>query len=195
MAKIDDGTGTGLQARVTSENRLATEAVVISAEENAIARGEGWQITSGPITFGAATQTAMLYFNNTGVLDVVMDRAVLILGTVTGGTGDWTFQTQRNPNAGTIITNAVAAGVSNSNHGSATVYPGDAYKGVVGDTLTGGTGAPLPLQPASNRTVFPLGRRLPTGASIGWVITPPTGTTNAVAIVVAHAYVDFDSGA
>lgn len=192
MTLINDGSGKGYIAQVSANQRLAVDGVQITGEDDAIRRGEGWQISSTPVSFTGATQSAILYVKNNGSLDLVLDRAVLILGTATGAAAgaDWTFQTLRNPTAGTIVDNAVAAGVSNSNHGSSITPDADTYKGVEGDTLTDGSGAALPIQQDQNRTVFPLGRRLPTGSSIGWRLTPPASTTAATAVLVAHFYYD-----
>jgi hypothetical protein len=191
---IKDGTGGGYLVKVTEGNRLATESVTVKAENDAIRIGDGWQIASGPVSFTAATQTAILYVKNSDSKALILDRAVLVLGTATGGTGDWTIQTLRNPaEDGTIVTNALAAGVSNSNHGSSKIPDAVAYKGVQGDTVDvsgAGTGAPLPIQQGQNRTVFPLGRRLELGSSIAWRLTPPTGTTAATAVIVTHFYYD-----
>ena len=193
---IQDGTGKGYQAKVTSNNRIAVESVAITAEDDAIRIGEGWQISSGPVAFTAATQSAILYIKNEGTLNFVLDRAVLQLGSAVGAgaTDDWTFQVLRNPEqTGTIITNAVPAGISNSNHGSGLAPNAILFRGVQGDTvdLSGiGTGAPLPIQQQSNRTVFPLGRQLPTGSSIAFRLTPPAGTTSATGVLVTHWYYD-----
>lgn len=208
MAKIEDGAGSSRRARVTQERRLAVDSVGVSGEDNAIRVGEGWQIASAGsgapnISFTASQQTAMLYFDNTGELDIVVDRVVVILGTATGGTGDWSFRLVRNPTGGTIIDNAVAAGVSNSNHGSAVAYPGVAYRGVTPvstgtagtdyDTLTGGSGAVQPLKQTIDRVILPVGRRIPRGFSLGCLLTPPSGTTAATALIVAHVFIDRDS--
>lgn len=191
---IKDGSGGGYLAKVTAGNRLTTESVTVKAENDAIRIGDGWQIASGPVSFTSATQSAILYLKNSDAKALILDRAVLVLGTATGGSGDWTIQTLRNPEAsGTLVSNAVAAGVSNSNHGSSKIPDAEAFRGVEGDTvdLSGaGTGAPLPIQQASNRTVFPLGRRLEIGSSIAWRLTPPTGTTAATAVLVTHFYYD-----
>lgn len=189
---ISDGAGKGYIAQVSANRRLATDSIVITGEDDAIRRGEGWQIASGPVSFTSATASAILYVKNTGELDLVLDRAVLVLGTAVGANADadWTFQTLRNPTAGTIIDNALAAGVSNSNHGSGLTPRADTYKGVQGDTFTDGSGAPLPIIQSLARSTFPLGRRLPTGSSIGWKLTPPTGTTSATAVLVTHFYYD-----
>ena len=195
MSIILDGKGRGYRAAVTPDQRLRTESVTIDPEDDAIRVGEGWQIATGPINFTSDAASGILYMKNLGSLDLVLDRAVLLLGSVTGGAGDWTFQTLRNPDeSGTIITNAVDAGISNSNHGSQKLPDAVYFKGVPGDTLTGGTGAPLPIQQASNRTVYPFGRRLPLGSSIGFKLTPPSGTTAATAVLVTHVYYDQTDG-
>jgi hypothetical protein len=216
MAIIDDGTGSNRSVRVTSENRLSVDSVIFRAEENAIRRGEGWQIASavpgvGHIQFDGAAgaggvTTAMLYFDNQDPLDMILDRLVVVLGSAAGATGDWFLQPVRNPSlVGATISNP--AGVSNSNHGNSKAFPGTALRslspvdggGVAGtdfDTITGGTGAVLPIQTQSNRTVLPLGRRLPQGQSFGVRLTAPPGITGTVAaLVVAHVYLDFDTGA
>jgi hypothetical protein len=191
---LKDGTGGGYFAQVTQNNRLATESIVITGEDDSIRVGEGWQISSKPVAFTAATQSAILYVKNTDSRNFVLDRAVLVLGTPTGGVGDWTFRVMRNPEAtGTIVTNALDAGISNSNHGSSRVPSGDIFRGVQGDTvdLAGlAGGSPLPIQQTSNRTVFPLGRQLPTGTSIAFQLTPPGSTTAATAVIVTHWYYD-----
>lgn len=192
---IQDGTGTGDRLRVTSFNRLLAQSVTITEEDDAIQRGEGYQIASGPVSFTSSTASSILYTKNDDDRDFVIDRCVLILGSAVGAgtTDDWTFQVLRNPTAGTLIDNAVTAGISNSNHGSANIPAGLNYKGVQGDTLTDGTGAAQPIKQSIDRIILPLGRRLPKGTSIGFKLTPPTGTTSATALVVTHWWYDEDT--
>ena len=193
---IKDGTGGGYLAKVTANNRLASEAIVITGEDDAIRVGEGWQISSKPVVFTAGTASAILYVKNTDSRNFVLDRAVLILGYASGAGAaeNWTFRVMRNPEeSGTIVSNALAAGISNSNHGSSKQPAGLLYRGVQGDTvdLAGiAGGAPLPIQQESNRTVYPLGRQLPTGTSIAFQLTPPASTTSATAVLVTHWYYD-----
>jgi len=189
MTILVDGNGRGYSAQVTAQNKLAVDAVSTRAEEAAIREGEGWQIASGLVAFTGDASSAVLWFKNTGAADIVLDRAVLVLSS-SDGTGDWRFQTLRNPTVGTIVSSALAAGISNSNHGSAKLPDASVYRGVEGDTLTDGSGVPLPIQQSQNRVVFPLGRRLTTNTSIGFVVTPPPGNTAASAVVVGHIYND-----
>jgi hypothetical protein len=193
---IKDGTGGGYFAKVTELNRLAVEAVTITGEDDAIRVGEGWQISSKPVVFTSSAASAILYVKNTDARNFVLDRAVLILGYASGAGAaeNWTFRVMRNPEeSGTIVSNALAAGISNSNHGSSKQPAGLLYRGVQGDTvdLAGiAGGAPLPIQQESNRTVYPLGRQLPTGTSIAFQLTPPASTTSATAVLVTHWYYD-----
>ena len=193
---IQDGTGTKLKLKVTNANRALVQSVVITEEDDAITRGEGYQIASGTQSFTGATETGILYIKNNDDRDFVLDRAVLILGSAVGAgsTDDWTFTVLRNPTAGTTITNESNAGISNSNHGSANTPNVDAYKGSEGDTITDGSGAPQPIKQSIDRIILPLGRRLPKGTTIGFKITPPDRTTSAKALVVTHWWYDDTTG-
>lgn len=192
---IQDGTGTKRKLRVTGENRALVQAVIITEEDNAIVRGDGYQIASTPVSFTGANKTAVLYTKNDDARDFVLDRAVLILGSAVSASADqdWTFQVLRNPTSGSIIDNAVSAGISNSNHGSANTPNGLNYKGVEGDTFVDGGGAPQKIKQSIDRIILPLGRRLPKGTSIGFNLTPPVGTQSAQALVVTHWWYDNDT--
>ena len=193
MAMIEDGLGTGLRAQVNAKNRMVVEAVTFDREDDAISSGVGYQLTSGPVSYtSGGTPAAVFYMKNQEDVDVVLDRVVLMIGTATGATGDWSHRIIRNPTGGTLISNAVPGGISNSNHGSANILNGgtDIYKGLESDTITGGTGVPLPIQVQSNRILFPIGRRIPKNSSFAIEITPPAGTTAATSVTVCHVFVD-----
>lgn len=192
---IQDGTGTKTKLRITGANRALVQAVTISEEDDAIVRGEGYQIASGTVSFTGATTTGVLYIKNNDDRDFVLDRAVLILGSAVGASSDqdWTFTVLRNPTAGTTITNQLNAGISNSNHGSNNTPNAISYRGVEGDTITDGGGAAQPIKQSIDRIILPLGRRLPKGTSIGFRITPPTGVTSTKALVVTHWWYDDDT--
>ncbi len=192
---IQDGTGSKVKLKINSENRAEVQAIILDQEDDAIAKGEGYQIATGSVTFTGSAASAILYVRNEDDTDFILDRAVLVLGSSSGATSteDWTFQVLRNPlAAGTLVSNAVNAGISNSNHGSANIPLAFCYRGVEGDTIIGGTGAPLPIQQQSNRTVFPLGRRLPKGSSIAFRLTPPASNVNVKAVLVTHFYYGFN---
>ena len=196
MARIEDGTGFGYTAKVDSANRLAVSSSTVDEESFAASDGEAWAIGSGLLTYTGVSNAALLYFRNDSARQLVVDRFRLMLGTVTGGTGDWLLTIYRNPTAGTIITNASAAGITNINHGSSSTPDGLAYKSsfatitaVNFDTMTGGTGSQFPIRSnEEGQLVIEAGRILPTGASIGILLQPPAGTTSANVNVVARTY-------
>ena len=190
MPAILDGTGAGFRAKVNSLNQLKTSSVSEDAEAFATDLGDAYQIVSGRLTLTTANPSAVLYVQNLDTRNFVLDRVVLVCGTSTGGAGnDWGFQTQRNPTGWTIISTATPAVVSNSNHSSAQTPNSLNYAGAEGLTRTGGTGVTLPIRDSiAARQTFPLGRVIGQGASIGWVVTPPSGNTSCDVVVVAHFY-------
>lgn len=199
--EIRDGKGSGRRLSINRLNRAETESVTFDREDDAIQRGLGYQITSGPVTFTAGTTASgVLYFKNKEDVDCVLDRVVLMIGTSVAGTvtGDWTHRIVRNPTGGTLISGATPAGISNSNHGSNNVLNGGdcIYSGTEGTTITGGAGAPLPVQQTNNRIVFPVGRRIPKGSSFAVEITAPTlaGGASVIGISVAHVFLDSNLG-
>lgn len=186
---ITDGRGKGFAAGVDNENRLEVHAATLTEERLSGFDGQAFAFSSGLVAFTAATDSAILFLKNTSERTMVIDRARVMLGTVTGGTGDWILRFLRNPTVGTIVTNAVEAGVTNVSHGSSILPSGMFLRGVQGDTLTDGTGAPFPLKSSGDgQLIFALDRVLPTGATIGVRLQPPTGTTAAQANIVLRAY-------
>jgi hypothetical protein len=187
FTELIDGTGKSHRAKVNDRNQLLTRSVSQTRESFSTEDGNAYQVTCGKVTLTGDGSSALLYLKNNAEEDLVLDRVVLIMGS-TDGTGDALFQTLRNPTAGTLISNEIVAGKSNSNHGSNNVIDADVYKGVEGDTLTDGTGVPLPIQQQANRSLLPLNRILPKGSSIGWKFTPPSGNTSMDVVIVGHFY-------
>lgn len=193
MAMIEDGLGTGKRAQVNAKNRIVTESVTFDREDDAISAGVGYQLTSGQVSYtSGGTPAGVFYMENKEDVDVVLDRVVFMVGTPTGAAGDWFHRIIRNPTGGTLISNAVPGGISNSNHGSANILNGGdfIYKGLESDTITGGTGVPLPVHTSSNRILFPIGRRIPKNQSFAIEVTPPPGITAALSVTVCHVFVD-----
>ena len=189
MARIEDGRGKGFQVAVDSTNRLEVHAATVDEERIATVEGEAWQFGSATVAFTAATASAILFVKNTDTRDMIIDRLRLHLGTVTGGTGDWTLGIVRNPTAGTLVSGGTVITPTNINHGSSKEPSGTFLRGVQGSTLTDGTTSSFPIKSSGDGIIiFPFGRILPTGASIGISVTPPTGTTAANAVAVLRGY-------
>ena len=187
---IQDGTGSKRKVAVNSKNKLETVAIISSEEIDVTRSGETYTVSSGTVSFTGSAETAMLYLKNNDDRDMTIDRAVVFIGSASGSLPheDWTLKIIRNPPAtGTIITNAVASGVSNGNHGSNNLPDATYYKGVQGDTL-GGNAAGFPIQQQSNRYIFPIQKILPKGTSIGLKLTPPASNADTKAVAVMHFY-------
>ena len=61
---IQDGTGTKLKLKINSENRAEVQAIILDQEDDAIAKGEGYQIASGSVTFTGSSSSVILYVKN-----------------------------------------------------------------------------------------------------------------------------------
>ena len=73
MAVIEDGTGTGKQAKVNSVNRLVTQATSTSSALQATIDGNAWNINTGDVTLTSNAVAACMYFKNTSeTLDFVL---------------------------------------------------------------------------------------------------------------------------
>jgi len=141
MQQIQDGTGKGFLAKVDSANRLYSNSVTREEVDLAVFLGNGYNINTGLVTItNAAVDNAIFYLKNDGADDVVIFEILIILGTSTGGVGDGTLKVFRNPTGGTIIAGALAVEANvNRNFSSSSTLEVTTYKGVVTDTLTGGT--------------------------------------------------------
>jgi hypothetical protein len=188
---IKDGSGAGYSAKVDSGYRLHTDAVQRTQSQQAILRGDGFNLSTGAITLTTAGQSAVFYLKNDGDTPLVIKEIGIRLGTSTGGTGSAVISVTANPTAGTIISNALALATSfNRNLGSSKAIVGDAYKGATGYTLTGGVSAGVTstssFQDAIlfDADIFVL----PKGTSVGILVTPQTGNTSQSCVVFATAF-------
>ena len=189
MALIHDGKGRGYSAAVDATNRLEVSSSTVEEERVSALAGTAFAISTGSVSFTSSTDSAILWVKNTSVSTLICDRVRVMLGTATGGTGDWTIRFVRNGTLGTVVSNALDAGITNVNHGSSVTPTGLFYRGVQGDTLTDGTSAPFPIKTGGDgQVLFEFGRILPTGSTFGIRLQPPAGTTAATAICILRTY-------
>ena len=177
---IEDGVGQGYKAKVDNLNRLHTHGTTRSEEEFGAIKGQTYNVNTSTISLTSANESAVFYCKNTGDEDIFISTIGYLLGNSTSGTGDVHLTVLRNPTAGTIVTNAVAAPVEiNKNFGSSKSLAADTYKGVEGDTFTDGDVAYRSLLAGAARTyVINTGNIVLTrGTSIGIKITPQTSNT------------------
>lgn len=191
---ITDGSGSSVLAKVgQSSRRLYVEGVQEEERNLAAQSGDAYTSNTGDITLTSDSSSAVAYLKNNGDRDIVVVKTIFILGTSTGGTGDWTAQLYRNPTAGTIITGAVDFEIlANRNFGSSNLPDGNFYKGAEGNTITDGQQYTNTIYGATGqRYVLDVGETIiGKGQSLGVILTPPTGNTSLLLNIAFEIYVD-----
>lgn len=188
---IQDGTGQGFEAKVDSRNRLATTGVNIAEKNEANKNGDAFNVNTLDVTLTSTTTSAVLYIKNNEPRSVRIPKIIYILGTSTGGSGDFKIEVIRNPTTGTIITTATDAGiVSNRNYGSSTTLDADVFKGTEGATVTNGTKSVSTIFASTGmRAVIDVGEiEIPKGSSLAVEITPPSGNTSLIIQIALELY-------
>jgi len=167
MSVIKDGTGNGKFAKVDSQNRIHTKSVTISEQTSRSLEGGGYNINTGLISLTSGNESAVMYMKYTGVTDFHVSAIAVGVGKLGGTISDPALiKMYRNPTTGTIVDNAVTAGLLNENRnfGSAAALSATIYKGVEGDTFTDGDEIAMFYQNGNGRLF----------ASIDFILTPQT---------------------
>ncbi len=177
-------------AVLTSRGELHVRAIEQSYRRRESIDGNAYNFNTGDVTLTDANENAVAYFKNNEAADVVIDTLIYMLGTSTGGSGDFLVGVRKNPTGGTIIDDASAATLANQNFGSnKTLSDSLAYKATGnGKTLTGGTADVVYSRfSSSGRYVVALGGLvIPKGSSIGIDVQCPTSNTScSVAIAMS----------
>jgi len=183
----DPSTGTG--AKVDSNQFLKVRGFTEVVEHYSLQNGKAWNINTGNITLTSACSSAVLYVSYTGEEELDINSFIHLLGTSTGGCGDWTVEVIRNPTAGTIIDNATTFTIYNRNFGSNVTLDATVYKGAEGYTFTDGEVAIQSIIDSSGRNVVGVPIHLTKGTSMGIKITPPPGNTSATIQTAITPYI------
>lgn len=189
---IKDGS-TGYVAQVDSDLRLQTYAVTINENNQANSKGRAYNINTDDITLTDAVETPILYIKNNEDKDLHITALDLWAGTSTGGTATlgtkWVVE--RNPTAGTIVSNATAVDIeSNRNFGSNNTLLVDSYKGATGNTMTGGTDHIIFRGTLLSRIYAEIDEIIPKGSSIGIHVKPPTSNTSLIVYAAAICHLE-----
>jgi hypothetical protein len=190
--EILDGAGKGNRAKVDSDQRLHVDAITFGRSELEVELGNGYNVNTGIINLTSANKSAVLYFKNDEDDDVIITSMFYIIGN-SNSNGDTLVSVLKNPNTGTIITNAVACEMDrvNRNWGSSKTLEGVSYKGVEGDTFTNGDKVIESIVQSAKRTPLFVGDiLLPKGTTIGFEITPPTGNTSMDIEMAFSCFID-----
>lgn len=186
--KIKDGAGKGRLAAVDSENRLKVFSTQESEEQHAIGEGRTWNITTGELTLTADTASAVQYVKNTGTATLIVPLYIILTKASSGGSGNSKIEILRNPTAGTVVSDANNGTNINQNFGASATPKVDHFVGGEGKTLTGQDDVLNSQTTASNRLLLGIITFLPTGASVGIRITPPSGNTSIVVESIMEIY-------
>ena len=185
--EIKDGTGGGYKVEVTSSNRLKATSIVLNESKNANSIGESFLISSGYVTYTAATNQALLFIKNNEDRDLIVDRFNFNLQSSTGGAVDFgRFIFYKNP---TSITNGTTRTPVNLNFGSSIEFDIDAESGN-GSTssFVGGSTFASPLVGEGEVFFIEGNVVLPKGTSLGISYVPPASNTSQEVAVALNIF-------
>ena len=190
---INDGAGTGAQARVDNLNRLHTDTKSTSILEYSALKGDAYNFNTGSMTLTTAGESAVGYFQYLDDAPFVIEEILFVIGGTTGGSGEGTAKIYRNPTGGTIVSGAVPIEVAANRDFSSSKQPvANMYKGAEGNTIIGGT-----VFTSTSRSSFgtvitfdggPIVLRKGNTLAVSW--TPPTGNTSQTVKVAATGFTD-----
>ena len=184
---------TGYIAEVNSSKRLQTRSVTVSEQQQRSIDGYGFNLNTGTIALTSANESAVMYVKYTGTKTLHIQSVAVGVGKLGVSTDPVLVKMYRNPTDGTIVTNAVEGSqFENKNFGTATQLTSDFYKGVEGDTLTGGNLIAQFYANQSNRLFADIDFILPPQTSIGISLTPNDDGTggNVYVALICHEEIE-----
>jgi hypothetical protein len=185
--KIADGLGSGIEARVDTENRLRTNAIDYIPLQAYSLLGRAYCISTALITLTTANESALFYVENTDpTYKLLLHGLCLSLGRSTGGNpGSAVLQSYYGSTGGTLISGATSAVVTCLNLGVSTPPAAKIYQGVEGSTQTGGVARSVRLFPDGGYYPVQLEKTLQTGNRVVFTVTPPASNTSMKVSIVA----------
>lgn len=183
MSLVEDGSGSGFNAKVNANNRLYISGIAETRQEAATEIGDSYHVLTGMVTLTSANQSAMMYFKNESDVDFRIKDVIGGGGIATGATMEDVFIMEliRNPSTGTIVDDETAATIRcNRNFGSSKLIQDTAlvYKGAEAKTFTNGTSHFLVIARTAGHFTQLVDEVIPKGKSLGILITPPSGNTS-----------------
>lgn len=192
---IKDGTGTGKTTKVDDNNQMHVYAVSSSEVQDAVDKGNAYNINTGTIALTSSSDSAVLYFKNNEAPsngESAINIDAIAIGINNDGTNSEMAEITvvKNPTAGTIVSGAAAVAMNqNRNFGSsATLSESNIYKGAEGNTFTDGNDIALFFQSAGARGYYSVDFELEKGSSIGVKVNPKTtaATTTIYVAIICH---------
>ena len=193
MAKIEDGTGLGFDARVDENNRIHVHSVNVTEVVHAAEQGLAYNLNTGQIS--VTNDATLIYFKNNETRDFVISAIAV------GNDGGATYSTRplitvvRNPTGGDLISDQTDVDMNqNRDFGSSRVLNTDAYKGKTGGTLTGGNDIAILQSTTGGRDFFTLDFVLTEGSSIGLTYTANISSGTSLIYVALVGYLRDPAG-
>jgi len=186
--KIIDDTGTGKGAKVDLNNRLWTNGVNHTGQEDATSKGLAYNLNTGLVNLTTTADSAVMYMKNNDATGRVfhVDNIAVGMGSAATLSDLVKITVIRNPTAGTIVSDASNVDMNaNRNFGSSKTLVADVYKGADAKTLTDGDDIVQFLQPEGSRLFATIGLDVPVGSSIGVKILPTGISANTMIAYVA----------
>ena len=186
---IVDGTGTGTQGQVYSDNKFATRSVTSTENQDAVIDGRAFNINTGWISTIAA-DSALLYFLNEDEEDFFIDA--IALGLKDGSATDiQAIYFVKNPTGGTLVAAATDCDmIENRKIGDGKTFGSDTkiYKATAsGQTLTGGSDAALFAQNDQGRLFATVDFLVPKGQAAGLRVEREGGFSGDMyAAIIGH---------
>lgn len=179
---IMDGTGTNYRAKVSSSNKLLTEAVSETTYREAVEDSRAFNINDYDKTLSATTgDQAVLYIKNNSTTKSL--ELVNLFGgfwNFTAGTeGIFKVKVWANPTGGTLLSDASSIGIGNRSSGALSVFDTDIT--VYGATAGGKTFGTLPTVPnafliqGSGRLFASIDLAIPPGQAYGITVDTAGG--------------------
>jgi len=191
MAKIEDGTGTGVLQKVDAAFRAKTAGVSSTIQQDATDREDSFNINSGTVVNSVATEQGILYVKNNETRNLHVTGVIAIIGVSTNGT-ETNFKMYKNPTAGTLIDSGGTTDAdtnSNRNFGSSKTFTADVFKGDGSSTVTDGTvHIESIISPSLTRVFFAIDEVISPGdtTAITFTIAANDSATNCMAALIAH---------
>lgn len=172
---IKDGTGSGVSAKVNSDNQLSVRAIVQTEQEHATQEDRSFTVGSGLVNLTSPNASAVLYFKNTGDKDLVITQANVYSSKQASSTAG-TFKLVLYRGA-TGLSGGTSVEALSTTFGSTSVLTADVTAGAEAATVTGGTATGAYIFPEAIFHELSLAWTVPKGQSISAVVIP--GASNS----------------
>jgi hypothetical protein len=185
------GKGVKIGMHVDQNEQAHVFALNRTVNQDAVRKGNAYNINTGTIGLTSSTSSGVLYFKNdeapvNGESSVIIDAIAIGIDNQGTQAGACIIKVVRNPTSVSFSTDVDMN--QNRNFGSSNTLNSLAYKGAEGATITGGDDIAIFYQNAGTRGYYTIDMEVPKGSSIAIEIDTQTtsGTTNLYTALILH---------